>query len=70
MLPGQLTALQTAEHQLFTLEHGAHSPAVLLIHGFPGSPAKMRPLAAAIYEAGWMACEMLLPGFGPHNAPP
>jgi carboxylesterase len=64
MLPGQLNAFQTAEHQPFTLEHAADSPAVLLIHGFPGSPAEMRPLAQALHDAGWTARGMLLPGFG------
>jgi carboxylesterase len=64
MLPGQFTAFQTPEHQPFTLDRGGDSPAALLIHGFPGSPAEIRPLAQAIHDAGWTARGMLLPGFG------
>jgi carboxylesterase len=38
--------------------------AVLLIHGFPGTPAEMRSLGKIIHEAGWTAQGLLLPGFG------
>ncbi len=50
------------EHQPFLLEAG--KPAVLLVHGFPGSPAEMRPLAEVFQQAGWTARGHLLPGFG------
>lgn len=43
----------------------AGETAVLLVHGFPGSPAEMRPLAAALHEAGYSVQGLLLPGFGP-----
>lgn len=51
------------EHQPFLLEAGG--PAVLLVHGFPGSPAEMHPLGEAFHQAGWTARGHLLPGFGP-----
>jgi carboxylesterase len=35
-----------------------------LIHGFPGTPAEVRKLAAALYESGWTVQGLLLPGFG------
>jgi carboxylesterase len=63
MLTEKLNAFQGEEHQPFTLEAGDN--AALLIHGFPGSPAEMRPLAQALHRAGWTARALLLPGFGP-----
>jgi carboxylesterase len=50
------------EHQAFLLEGG--SPAALLVHGFPGSPAETRPLGLALQKAGWSVEGILLPGFG------
>ncbi|NWF68864.1 MAG: alpha/beta fold hydrolase [Chloroflexi bacterium] len=50
------------EHKAFRL-NGQH-PAALLIHGFPGTPAEMRPLAEALHAIGWTAEAPLLPGFG------
>ena len=46
----------------------AGSRGVLLLHGFPGTPANMRPLASAFHEAGWAVRAPLLPGFGPEIA--
>jgi len=40
-------------------------PAALFIHGFPGTPAEMRPLSQALYDQGWTVQGVLLPGFGP-----
>lgn len=58
---------QGGEHQPFTLAGGAPGgPAALLVHGFPGTPAELRPLAGALHAAGWTAQGLLLPGFGPH----
>jgi len=37
---------------------------VLLLHGFPGTPAEMRPIARALHQAGWTVQGPLLPGFG------
>ena len=37
----------------------------LLLHGFPGTPAELRPLGQALAFAGVRAQAPLLPGFGP-----
>lgn len=50
------------EHMPFLWE--GMTPAALLVHGFPGTPAEMRPLAEALQEAGWTVQGLLLPGFG------
>ena len=50
------------EHADFTISGG--KPAALLVHGFPGTPAEMRPLAQALNERGWTVRGLLLPGFG------
>ena len=55
-------AFAGAEHAAFMLEGG--SSAVVLLHGFPGTPAEMHPLATVLHEAGWTAYAPLLPGFG------
>ncbi len=56
---------QGAEHRPFTLAGAAAGgPAALLVHGFPGTPAELRPLAGALHAAGWTAQGLLLPGFG------
>lgn len=52
----------TAEHQPFVWENGR--PAAILIHGFPGTPAEVRKLAAVMHETGWTVQGLLLPGFG------
>lgn len=51
------------EHKPFQL--GSGKIGALLIHGFPGTPAEMRPLAQRLVEAGWATYAPLLPGFGP-----
>jgi carboxylesterase len=51
------------EHQPFLFEGG--KPAALLVHGFGGTPAEMRPIAGALLETGWTVQGLLLPGFGP-----
>ena len=50
------------EHTDFTIS--GKKPAALLVHGFPGTPAEMRPLAKALNEHGWTVRGLLLPGFG------
>jgi carboxylesterase len=50
------------EHSDFILPGG--KPAALLVHGFPGTPAEMRPMAKALNERGWTVRGLLLPGFG------
>lgn len=51
------------EHQPFDLGDGRRG-GVLLIHGFPGSPAEVRRIGEALAESGWRAQGILLPGFG------
>jgi len=48
-------------HEPFVLNGG--EDAALLVHGFPGSPAEMRPLAGVLNTAGWTVHGQLLPGF-------
>ena len=57
------TLFQDPEHRTFLLQGG--KPAALLVHGFPGTPAEMRPLGEALHRAGWTVRGLLLPGFGP-----
>lgn len=66
-LPASL--FQGEEHHPFFLN--GNRPAVLLVHGFPGTPAEMRSLAGALNVQGWSVEGMLLPGFGPqiHQLP-
>ncbi|XWX05171.1 alpha/beta fold hydrolase [Aggregatilineales bacterium SYSU G02658] len=44
---------------------GTTGRAWLLIHGFPGTPAEMRPIADALTTQGDSVDCLLLPGFGP-----
>ncbi len=55
---------QDSEHHPFFWKAGRD--AALLVHGFPGTPAEMRPLGHAFKEAGWTVEGVLLPGFGPN----
>jgi carboxylesterase len=57
-----LKVFQGERHADFLIERG--DPAALLIHGFPGTPAEMRPLATLLNNAGWTTRGLLLPGFG------
>lgn len=52
----------SVEDRSFRWQAGA--PAALLIHGFPGTPAEMRPLGAALRDAGWTVHGLMLPGLG------
>ena len=58
-----LKPYQSPEHQSFQLGEGPGG--VLLIHGFPGTPAEVRGIGQALAENGWHARGTLLPGFGP-----
>lgn len=58
----QLRAYQSPEHAAFEWRRGPH--AVLLVHGFPGTPAEMRPVGRVFADAGWSVHGLLLPGFG------
>ena len=55
-------AFSAPEHQPFHLpgERGA----VLLVHGFGGTPAEMRGIGERLNAAGWAVHAPLLPGFG------
>lgn len=50
------------EHQPFVI--GSGRTGALLLHGFMGTPAEMRPLASELAAVGLGACGPLLPGFG------
>lgn len=52
----------SAEHQPFRIGDGACG--ALLIHGFPGTPAEVRPLGEMLAQLGWQVRAPLLPGFG------
>ncbi|MBL8163565.1 MAG: alpha/beta fold hydrolase [Anaerolineae bacterium] len=58
-----ITAFQSPEHEPF-LWRGTHGGAALLVHGFPGTPAEMRPIASVLHAEGWTVRGLLLPGFG------
>jgi carboxylesterase len=55
------------EHQAYELP-GENGRAALLVHGFPGTPAELRPLGQALHQSGWTVRGLLLPGFGPEIA--
>jgi carboxylesterase len=57
-----MKVFQGDHHADFLIECG--DPAALLIHGFPGTPAEMLPLAPILNSAGWTTRGLLLPGFG------
>lgn len=50
------------EHETFRWPAG--DQAALLLHGFPGTPAEMRPLATVLRDAGWTVHGLMLPGLG------
>jgi carboxylesterase len=57
-------AFQAPEHEPFVMP-GNNECAVVLVHGFPGTPAEMRPFAAGLHQHGYTVICPLLPGFGP-----
>jgi len=54
---------QGEEFQPFVWE-GSETYCAILVHGFPGTPLEMRPIAQVLHEAGWTVHALLLPGFG------
>ncbi len=58
----RITAFDGEEHRPFTLPGG--KPAAVLVHGFPGTPAELRPLGHVLNRMGWTVHAPLLPGFG------
>ena len=57
-----MQAFPGPEHQPF--ETGDGPATAVLVHGFPGTPAEVRPMAAALAATGWRVRAPLLPGFG------
>jgi carboxylesterase len=62
LLSQPLQAFGDPVHQPFFL--GGGQAAALLVHGFPGTPAEMCPVAEALHKHGWSVQGILLPGFG------
>jgi carboxylesterase len=58
-------AFRKPEHQPFLWRQDGTDGAALLVHGFPGTPADMLPVADVLHSAGWTVQGILLPGFGP-----
>lgn len=58
----ELKLFQEPKHLAFLWPGG--KPATLLVHGFPGTPAEMRPLGRLLQPMGWTVQGLLLPGFG------
>src|SRR5512135_409896 len=50
------------EHRSFLWQQSGR--AALLVHGFPGTPAEMRPLGTVFRDAGWTVHGLMLPGLG------
>lgn len=62
MLPQFSQGFADEAHEPFRLAGNASG--ALLIHGFPGSPAEVRPLGQALNALGLAVRAPLLPGFG------
>lgn len=56
-------AFQDAKHEAFLWEGNTRYCAIL-VHGFPGTPNEMRPIAEILQSYGWTIHTLLLPGFG------
>ncbi len=60
-----MTLYDGPRHAPFELDAiGARRGTVLLLHGFTGTPAELRPLARELADAGLAVRVPLLPGFG------
>jgi carboxylesterase len=59
----ELIPYRGAEHLPFEIGEGQSG--VLLLHGFTGTPAEMRPLGDKLAQNGLRSVGILLPGFGP-----
>jgi esterase/lipase len=55
-------AYDTPAHDDFFFRGGSN--AVLFVHGFPGSPAQLHPIAEVLHSDGWTAQGILMPGSG------
>lgn len=71
-MPSQPTIYAAPEHQPFTLTPETpptgNRVAALLLHGFMGTPAELRPLGEALAEHGVTVHAPLLPGMCPDMA--
>ena len=59
---------QQDQFKPFSLTHDdsdGERPGAMLVHGFTGTPAEMRPLAHALFDLGCDAQAMLVRGMGP-----
>ena len=64
-MAAELRAFQTPEHDPFLWRGDPDTAgAVLLVHGFPGTPSELRRAGSLLHKAGWTAQGLLLPGFG------
>jgi carboxylesterase len=62
--PTAAAASLPGSHKVKSMTVWAGSPGILLIHGFGGDPAEVRPLAAAFIREGYSVHAPLLPGHG------
>lgn len=62
-VPENLIPFRGPEHKPFQI--GAGPGGALLLHGFTGTPAEVKPLAENLAPFGWRLAAPLLPGFGP-----
>ncbi len=58
----KLKLFQEPKHRAFIWPGG--QAAALLVHGFPGTPAEVRPIAELLQPMGWTVQALLVPGFG------
>src|ERR1043166_6591319 len=63
-MPGAILPkpFDASEHRSFLCKKS--DSAALLVHGFPGSPAEMRPLGTVLRNTGWTVHGLMLPGLG------
>jgi len=72
ILPADLDLFTGPEHRAFSLaalgpdgvEPEGQRDGALLLHGFGGTPAELRGIAAVLASDGWLVEVPLLPGFG------
>ncbi|MGJ3237837.1 MAG: alpha/beta hydrolase [Anaerolineae bacterium] len=64
MFIGTNDVFNDAEHQPFHWNGANQRSVALLVHGFPGTPSEMRPIAEVFHGMGWAVRGVLLPGFG------
>lgn len=60
----QKVNLSTPNAKSFFFKGSSH--AILLLHGFTGTPGHMRPIGEKLHQAGYTVQGMMLPGHGTH----